>query len=441
MVGVALLAFALPFTAGASVKKEGAWPAHDKKVDLEFDGRPAEGLKALASEADWSVVVSDAVGFGKNGANVHVKVDDEPADAVLEALFMDYDVIAHRNGKLITVRPDPAASAKHGMDEAIREITQKATEEAFSATPLPTALLVPPPVPTVRGDDRSILGGSLDIKKGEIVHSATVMGGKLNVEGTVTGDLVVMGGSAHLRPGARVVGTATVLGGNLKAEKGSRIDGDVTLAGGRLDREDGSIIGGSVVDGVHDSTDSEEPEKESATETPSGRARLTEAAHSFGQSLTKMSLLFVLGCVLLALLTPRMEKLRIEVASRPMRSFAMGLVGTVFGSVGLLVVLLILCITVIGIPVAVVGVLLAILALYGAIASVLTTFGAAVMGHRTQNPYLHLLLGCGAFLLLSSIPWVGGFVVFAVTMIAVGALIATRVGGLLERKPRSPGLV
>jgi hypothetical protein len=52
------------------------------------------------------------------------------------------------------------------------------------------------------------------------------------------------------------------------------------------------------------------------------------------------------------------------------------------------------------------------------------------------------LLGCAAFLVLSSLPWIGGVVTFAVTMVAVGALIATKVGGLLERKRRgSSGLL
>ena len=150
-----------------------------------------------------------------------------------------------------------------------------------------------------------------------------------------------------------------------------------------------------------------------------------------------MALLFVLGSVLLALLAPRMETLRVEIASRPMRSFAVGLVGTVLGTIGAVIALTILCVTIIGIPLALVGVLLGVIAVYGAVAAALTTFGAAVIGHRTQNPYLHLLLGCAAFLVLSSIPWIGGAVSFAVVMIAVGALVTTRVGGLVERRRRA----
>ena len=115
ILGIAALAFIVPFTAGATVKKEGTWPTVEKKVDLEFDGKPSDGLRKLAKEAGWSLVVANGVAVDGNGGDVHVEVDDQPADAVLEALFVGKDVVAHRNGTLITVTPgtpgDSAAPA------------------------------------------------------------------------------------------------------------------------------------------------------------------------------------------------------------------------------------------------------------------------------------------------------------------------------------------
>jgi hypothetical protein len=448
MLGVAALAFAIPFTAGATVKKEGSWPGAEKTVDLEFEGKPSEGLRRLAKEAGWSLVVANGVVIDGSGGDVHIDVDDQPADAVLEALFVGHDVVAHRNGTLITVTPAAGTPATTAAPVVPSPPAVPAPPAAGAVTS-PAAPPAPPPVPTVRGEDRNVFGGSLVIRKDEIVHTVTVAGGSLKVEGTVTGDLVVAGGSAKIASGGRVVGNATVFGGSLKVEKNGRIDGDVGVAGGSVKREEGAIIGGRIVDDEHKGQvnvtvhDGEtKTTVKPAAERPS-RSRLSEAVHEFGQSMTRMALLFVLGCVLLALLAPRMEKLRVEIASRPMRSFAIGLVASLIGSIAGLITIVILCITVIGIPVALIGVLLAILAVYGGLASVLTTFGAAVLGHRTQNPYLHLLLGCGAFLVLSSIPWVGGLTVFAVSMIAIGALVTTRVGGLLDRRRRTPptGLV
>lgn len=445
MFGIAALAFALPFSAGAAVKKEGNWPVVEKKVDLEFEGKPSDGLKQLAKKADWSLVITNGVTI--DGAEVHVDVEDVPADAVLEALFVNADVVAHRNGKLITVTPAAGAPASDAQAAATATAPQPPPDTAATPPPpvdtaaqpppLPTAPTAPP-VPTVRGEDRDVIGGRLVIHKDEIVHTVTVTGGSLKVEGTVTGDLVVMGGAAKVAKGGRVIGNATVMGGSLKIEKDGRVDGDVAVVGGSLKREKGAIIGGHVIDDRHHGRvtirGGDEDATDAATETSSsGRSRLSAVVHELGHSLTKMALLFVLGCVLLALAAPRMEKLRVEVAARPMRSFALGVLSAILGSLGGLVLATILCVTIIGIPVAIAGILFVVLALYGAIASVLTTFGAAVAGHRTQNPYVHLLIGCAAFFLLSSIPWIGGIVTFVVAMIALGALVATRAGGLFDR--------
>ena len=60
------------------------------------------------------------------------------------------------------------------------------------------------------------------------------------------------------------------------------------------------------------------------------------------------AVLFVIGTMLLALAGRRMEQLRAEVAARPMRSIALGCSGVLGG----VVVVIALCVTVIGIPVA-----------------------------------------------------------------------------------------
>jgi hypothetical protein len=434
---VAAIAFAVPFTAGATLRKEGTWPAQEKKVSFDFDGKPSQGLQQLAKKAGWSLVVSKGVTAGEH--DVHVDVDDQPADAVLDALFSDSNVVAYRNGSIVTIRPDTAPAPPPAAETA----PAPPSLPVAPAPPVVPAVPAVPPVPTVRGEDRDVMGGNIEIHKGEIVHTVTVAGGSAKIDGTVTGDLVVMGGSAKIREGGRVVGNATVFGGSLKVEKGARIDGNVGVMGGSVKREEGAIIGGSIVDEEHkgnvkvrlqdgqvssDATPSEDHEP----------STLTERAHAFGRKVTNMALLFVLGSVLLALLTKRMETLRIETASRPMKSFAWGVVTALLGTIVGAIALLILCITVIGIPIAAVLVLAAVLAFYGAMAAVLTTFGGAVIGQRTQSPYAHLLLGCAAFLVLSSIPYVGGVVTFIVVMISLGILTTTKVGGLLDRrKPRS----
>ncbi len=427
-LGAAILALSLPLGASAEVRKEGAWPSSEKKVDLEFDGKPSEGLKKLASEAGWSLVMSSGITLDEH--DVHINVDDQPADAVLEALFVEQKVNAHRSGNLVT----------------ITRATGDAPAPSAQTTPATPPIPAVPPIPSIRGEDRNVFGNNLTIHKDEIVHTVTVTGGNAKIEGTVTGDLVITGGNATLHEGSRVVGNASVMGGNLKVQKGARIDGDVGVVGGNLKRDEGAIIGGKIQDGA--GSGSTHSKKHHGIKIVDGgqhhdasepqRGKVAQAFHDFGQSVTKMSMLFVFGCVLLALLSGRMEKLRVAAASRPMKSFALGLVGSIVGVVGGVIALTILCITIIGIPIAFAAVIALAFGVYAAVAAVLTTFGAAVIGHKTTNPYLHLLFGCAVFLVASSVPYVGGIVTFAVTMVAVGTLVSTKMAGFLERqKPRA----
>ena len=194
---------------------------------------------------------------------------------------------------------------------------------------------------------------------------------------------------------------------------------------GRFMFVDGESRGNVTVTGGDDGTST------SVTPAPEDkRSRLSRAAHDVGSALTRMALLFVFGCIMLALAPQRMEKLRLEAAARPMRSFALGLVSILAGAVGFVV----LCVTVIGVPVALVCATLAVFGTYASIVAALTTAGAAVLQHRTQNPYLHLLLGCGALLVVGAIPVIGGLVTFVLACMGVGILVGTRAAGLIKPK-------
>ena len=94
-----------------------------------------------------------------------------------------------------------------------------------------------------------------------------------------------------------------------------------------------------------------------------------------------------------------------------------------------------LCITIVGIPFAVLALLVGTFAVYAAVCSVLTTFGAAVAGHRTKNPYVHLLVGCVAFLLIGIVPFASGLATFFIVMMAIGTLVSTRLAGVAVHGP------
>jgi hypothetical protein len=416
---------ALASSADARVKREGAWPDADKPVTLDIDGMTRrEALRKLADAAGWSLVVHAPPG---DRVDIHVKA--QPAAKVLEVLLSDGDYIARRDGALVSI--DPATTST----PATTTPTPAASPPASVVSPPPPA----PPVPRVsrdepqgRGSDRTVFGGDVTIPRGQSAGDVTVYGGNLDVEGNVMGDVTVFGGQAHVHSGGRVLGDATVFGGVLKLDDGATVNGDVNAVGGELVRDPGSTVLGdvSVKGGIDGSAGHGD-----APHSRGRRAWLGEIFESFLGGVRLAAVLFVLGTILLALAGGRMDALRREVAVRPMRSVALGLLGG-FTSV---VVLIALCVTIIGAPIALVAAIVAGFAVLAAMCAVLSVLGEALLRRRTENPHVHLALGCAIFVVLSAIPWVGSLAVGAVVLAGVGVLVSTRGAGFFVRKNGATG--
>jgi hypothetical protein len=385
-------------TALGAVTRRGEWPQDDPLVSLSIQSLPrSEAVRLLAERAGWSIVLEEP---SSEPMDVHVK--DQPASKVLELLLDDGDWIARRDGSLIAL--------------------SRAREPAPAAGSAPAAVVSPAPSASApepkrrseaRGEDRVVTGGKARIEAGETVKDLVIMGGSAEVLGTVTGDLAIMGGSAVVRSGGRVEGDATVVGGKLEIEDGAEVDGDVGILGGKLERGANAKVGGDVQQG-----------KAMLSFSPSG------AIGDIGGAITRTALLFVFGAVLLALATRRMESLQGEVAGRPMRSFALGIVGFFVAVIAVVA----LSITIIGIPIALVAVLVGVFATYAGICAVLATAGAALVQHKTNNPYIQLAAGCAVFMAVSAIPFVGGLVTLAVVAVGIGAVVATRGAGYFSAR-------
>ena len=413
------LGLAASSPARADVKHEGTWPEKDKTVSLDVSGASRQdAVKKLAEAAGWSIVTE---GIGSGNVDLHVK--DQPASRVLDLVLDDSSYVAARDeGGLVRIR--------RAATTAVAEPTMQAV----------------PPVPVVptapeakkddasakkssgRGEDRTVFGSNVRIEADETVKDLTVFGGNVELAGRVTSDLTVFGGNVHVVPGGHVDGDATLLGGNLHLDEGTGVDGDVSLLGGNMDKSPSAKVGGTV-----------EHKKDKHIGLSIGddnRPGVMGFVGTVGHRLTSMAILFVFGTILLALAAGRMEGMRVEIASRPMRTFALGVV-SFFGTI---LAAIVLCVTIIGIPLAAVGVLLAVLGGYAGVTAALTTLGAAVLGHRTQSPYLHLAFGCVALFLVGLIPFISGLVTVAVGALGLGVIVATRGAGFLARKaPRDMG--
>ena len=130
--------------------------------------------------------------------------------------------------------------------------------EAFEAAsepvpPEPPAPVSPPPADTPADSDedrgrgwdsdrdrhgmhhsgsRVRFAGSVTVDEDERVGDAVVaIGGSVSVRGQVDGDVVAIGGGVHLGPKAVVNGAVTSIGGGIHREEGSRVNGDVVELG------------------------------------------------------------------------------------------------------------------------------------------------------------------------------------------------------------------
>jgi len=425
--------------ASAAVRLRGPWPDIDKPVSVDARRVPRpEAIRKLADAAGWSVVVQ---GVAPDEVDMHVT--RQPAGKVLGILLADRDYVASRDGALVSIAPDAAAGAAGAPMVA-------SPAASATAVPVPAASDAPTPGASSPEDngadgrdmseddedgssgksatpDRVITGGNVRVDKGEVVHDVAVFGGNADVLGIATGDVTVVGGHARIHPGAHVKGDATVVGGELTVDDGARVDGDVGVVGGMLHRGEHAEVGRPARSGKHGSVRVSLGDDKTATWT------FREVLHNLGASVTRTALLFVFGAIFLALAADRMQALQGEIAARPMKSFALGVVGMLVMAATLVA----LCITIVGIPFAVMAALFAAIVIYVGVCAALTVAGAALLRHRTSNPYVHLGLGCALLLVIGWLPYLGTAVTAIVGLVGLGSLLATRGAGLVPPRARS----
>src|SRR5262249_38704171 len=153
----------------------------------------------------------------------------------------------------------------------------------------------------------------------------------------------------------------------------------------------GAIIGGEIHEGMHKAA---KRHHRHAVRTGSVAAASTPERADKGKTwmskvvdaINTAALLFLFGAVMRALLPERMEMLKGQIASRPLRLLAMGIVSVPAG----VILAAAVCLTVIGIPVVAFALLATAVGTLAGICSVLETVGGALLAHRTKNPYVHL---------------------------------------------------
>ncbi len=346
-------------------------------------------------------VGNDATGDGEGEAS-----DDDPAQHLRDAAerararaeeARDQVEEAKEQAEEAKEKAEEVRQAEQERNEALKEEAQ-AHEEALKARL------------ELKGRDKSAVStGPVVVAAGTKVDEAVSYGGPVTVEAgaRVDGDAVAFGGDVVLKAGARVDGDAVSFGGRVMKEAGARVDGEEVSFGGK---GLGSMMTTKAIE-----VGKEVRAEEGGRDSRSALARF----------LVEFAVLFGLGFLCLMFAPARMRSIEAEIRREPVKNGLAGFVA-MLASIPLTFVLVI---TVIGIPIAVLFWLTAGLAVVMGLIAIANVVGEKVpLFRRRRTQALVLALGLFAVLLASRVPVLGPLTMSLATMIAIGAIIRTRMG-------------
>ena len=292
------------------------------------------------------------------------------------------------------------------------------------------------------GGDLVLAGGSLRLE-GTVDQDAYVAGGQIDVDGTVARNARIAGGSIALGPKARIGGNASLaggrvetrgsIGGYLQVGAGSvlidgPVQGDVDAGTGELEIGPQARIAGKL---RYTSGKPAKIDPEAQVRGGIERVEPPRRAHGGRRTFRAGFAIWTIGLMILAaLLAWLLPGFAARVAETARRRFGWSLLaGVVLLIVGPPAIVLLL-VTVVGLPLAILGALayLALLlvgyvaagvALGNAVAARWRADYAARGAWRAAAAAAGVLVLC----LLALVPWLGGFVALVALVAGVGALL------------------
>lgn len=279
--------------------------------------------------------------------------------------------------EVLEFKPIPAESAaaleaRRARRRAQRD-AERARTEAPSTLPAPAAPAVPPDPEPAPEPTRVELSRSGNIMR---------VGNDITIEEdqTVAGDVLAVGGDVNVM--GHVEGDVVSMGGDIRLESTARVDGDVVCMGGNLHEEDGAVVGGQRVTAA------------GGRETT--KRRVEERVHGTSRGLV--------GAIIWALITfgvawafasiaPGRTAAAVEMVKRePGAATVVGFLTLLLAGPLFLVIIILgvlLCITIIGIPLALAawcayGLLIALTWVWGYVVGV-TVLGQGVIARRSGS--------------------------------------------------------
>jgi hypothetical protein len=374
--------------ANRSSAGTGSWEDHPLPPFTEKGrGVPAvEVLHRIARSAGWSMTL---LGVGQETIDVDFDNAD-PHEALRQVLQKSRSLGVLRGDRLVVL---PSSGGGHsGMLIVERRENHHASPSRKRRS----------------GNDMvKIFEGDLTVPGGTVVHGDAVsIGGSIGVEpgGVVEGNAVSVLGSVHVEPGGAVLGDGVALLGTMDVERGGQVLGEhvqVSL---------GKVFG--------------------------GRTRRASTVFSrlgpfgFFPTLALFALVYLCGLVALRAWPDRVRGVGSAIAGAPARSFFIGFLCWLL----LLPLAVLLCISVVGIPLVPLLPLSLFLCIALGLSGVALRIGELLPAGPGQRfvPPAALGMGIAVLLLVSFVPFVGTSLLALAQFFALGGAVGSRFGRALR---------
>lgn len=279
-----------------------------------------------------------------------------------------------------------------------------------------------PSLALAQSQDRTAFGGHAHVLSGEVANEAVAFGGDAVVDGQVVHDVAAFGGDVIVT--GEVLGDAVAFGGDVVIRDGGQVHGEVTSMGGQVRDERASDASPLTVAPA------------SHVEPAGPIDAIWRWVQEAARSLVAHVMLFLLGLLLIGLSRERLRALQTTMIRDGVKTAATGMLGYVAA----VVAIVLLCVTLVGIPAAVIlGVALPV-ATYVGLAAAATVIGAALpLPQLKDNEVLQLAAGVGLLFVCSLVPFFGGIATAVIACLGFGALVRTRFSDALPGDlPSSP---
>ena len=424
-INAVLLAMLVASAPAVSAQDAAERQALARQIEQRFDVLPAQGGVVLRPRTAIRDVRSIQL---LDGA---IAIDGEPvtgselrrrlaadADAIIRLSYLS---TADQRGLFVPATAPPAPQpAATPAPPAPRE-PSAAPEAPRHANPKPR-----PRGGRNGGGDRVRIGGSVEVGPNEVVNGdVAAIGGSSTVRGQVLGDVVAIGGTAMID--APVRGDVVSVGGGTTLGPQAEINGDVVVVGGVLRRDPAARVNGEVKEiglGEINFWPGFRPSVDGGPGAFFGSGLGLGSVFALVATLTRLAVMCILASIVLLFARDYVERIGVRAASEPVKAGAIGLLIQLLFFPVLIASIVLMVITIIGIPLLLLvpfAILAAVLLALVGFTAVAYDVGRMAMnrfGAAAQNPYVIAAIGIAVVLsplLISRLVGIAGGFLLPVT--------------------------